>query len=713
MSKKQKLSFSQSQDLQGASMEDVQQMAMERLSQSAAPTAAAVKSSSNIATTQAVASSEPQDIEAIMAKYTDPITGSARPVWADGSSPTSAINESPVSLADRAKLSVGNERGTISYLKSKFPDVKKTKSGMFAVLNNDGLWYNVDPENLGDGSPIQKMKEAIADYGVDILPELIGVGASIGTAMATGGTSIPAQIGAVAAAGGTGAALGSAKIVMGKLLGTYQATPEEVARDIALETLINAGGQVVGAAAGFAIPKVGEALAKAGRGLSKLNPASKEAIAKVSSFFTKVPEEDVLLWANKPEAVGRVLKQYGSVAKNSDDLLALVNNDNLRMMPKLADDVAQGMQKMYGDGLENIASNVGDNFNPKIHNAIFKSFEDLAGDSGVFKKVGGSFKLRGDNTFKRSGFDFELHNFNKFNKILSNNGETVLNQESYNFLKSYLSNLLSSRGGFPTASGVQGAKNLVRFEKMSSDLLHRAYSVSKADPNIQPALKHIIDMHNRIERNIATGMAESSGYKLYSDALGKLKSSYSSIKNEASELLAARSNYLSGGKNIQDYASIYDKLFKSTITTTKAGQARIGLPKAIAELGDNSKIASELLDTMHLNRAASNAVHTFRPGLAGTLAPGIMVGSGFNPAAVATTAAMSPRLNYEAIKRIGPLLQGSKFVKSLPPDQKTAFFNNPEALQKYFGAILQAPEVHEATKNKLMEFGKMGGTNGQ
>ncbi|MCK5016130.1 MAG: hypothetical protein KAS32_03580, partial [Candidatus Peribacteraceae bacterium] len=73
------------------------------------------------------------------------------------------VNISPLTVADRAKVKgLGNERGSVKFLRNKFEQVfPHEEKGL--LVKNAGVWHQVDPTGLGGGNPWEMAKELTKD----------------------------------------------------------------------------------------------------------------------------------------------------------------------------------------------------------------------------------------------------------------------------------------------------------------------------------------------------------------------------------------------------------------------------------------------------------------------------------------------------------------------------------------------------------------------
>lgn len=150
------------------------------------------------------------DPDKFLSTQVDPVTGDTRPKYADGLSPDTPLNKSPVDVGDRFNLALGNQEGNLKFLKAKFQDAKVDKFGK-TIVKQDGLWHRVDAEGTGDGNPYERTKELLSD-AAEAVPNMIkGAiwgGTAGATAGATAGTVALPIVGTVA--GGTAGAIGGA-----------------------------------------------------------------------------------------------------------------------------------------------------------------------------------------------------------------------------------------------------------------------------------------------------------------------------------------------------------------------------------------------------------------------------------------------------------------------------------------------------------------------
>ena len=183
-------------------------------------------------------------------------------------SPDAPANETPVGFVDRFKMSLGNTKGSIGYLKSKFADATVDPAGDL-VVKDSGVWKRVDLAGISgdDGWKVSEILGDVADIGGDLL---VGAG-SLASVAATGGA---AAVGLAAAGSGVASA---AKSVLGRVAGTWDATPEEFMKDVLMDTAIGLVGEgVVLGAKHLVAPTLKRGFAK----LSKVGEGTQDLLAK-------------------------------------------------------------------------------------------------------------------------------------------------------------------------------------------------------------------------------------------------------------------------------------------------------------------------------------------------------------------------------------------------------------------------------------------------
>lgn len=329
------------------------------------------------------------------------------PTYADGSSPESAINKSPVSFADRFKLAAGEKEQSIKFLKQKFEDVTTDKYGNY-IVKDKGLWHRVDPKHLGDGDAWTRAKELVGD-AVDATfkvgsgmavgattTAILGPGALVGAAVGGVGAAIgdafseeisdavsdnpktSATAGGVLLAGGIKAlktgdkvlkktalpAILSAGMVegvrtsLGRFVGTYPEDTEQQLKDIGFEMLLTAGGELVAAG----VKPTFQTLAKAGGKLKALPDGAKRTWATGIGNFSTVGPDRLYDYMNDPMPVNRLFQEALTEGKGVQGAQTHLVKRGITTVKRLANNSQQALSSIYGKFRSNLLSQVDDSF---------------------------------------------------------------------------------------------------------------------------------------------------------------------------------------------------------------------------------------------------------------------------------------------------------------------------------------------------------------
>lgn len=239
------------------------------------------------------------------------------PQSASGSSPDMPIiADSPVSLADRFRLSFGNEQGRMDYLKNNFEEVSKNADGELVVKDN-GSWKLVDPSTLGD-SDAWSLTEKIYRKGGEFAKDIADSAGTL-TQIAPSLLASPTILGAAA-----GAVAGEvARSSLGRLMGTYDASSIEMGQDLAFEALLNAGGAAIippvikGGALALKAYGVPQALGKLGYKMVENIPG----VETVGNVIKNLQKDPLYRDATGRDALKGLMRMSGKSAKAADRAL--------------------------------------------------------------------------------------------------------------------------------------------------------------------------------------------------------------------------------------------------------------------------------------------------------------------------------------------------------------------------------------------------------
>lgn len=232
----------------------------------------------------------------------------------DYNTPGTALETSPVGVMDRLRLSFGNTKGSVDYLKKNFQNATVGEDGDLLVQNH-GVWQKVDPSGFsnGDGWSASEIMADAADLGKDAL---LTAGTMAGAAVGALGVGVGAIPGA-----GAGAAIAStASAALGRFLGTYQVdSPLELVKDIGMDTgLAMLGEGVAIGAKNTILPAVKSMFSKAGETLA---PEAKNMVAKFISKTTGMSENSAITGITDSSTVGKYVDDAVNAAKGPQSLL--------------------------------------------------------------------------------------------------------------------------------------------------------------------------------------------------------------------------------------------------------------------------------------------------------------------------------------------------------------------------------------------------------
>jgi hypothetical protein len=310
----------------------------------------------------------------------------------DGSAPNRAIPESPVGLWDRVKLSVGNDRGRVDYLKKQFEDVTYDPDGGL-VVKDKGAWHKVDPSAFSDP---WSASEAIADMlelGADSTLSIAGsaakgaaVGGAAGAAVAGVGAVPGAVAGGIIGAGAGGAAGRVAtSSILGRLAGTYNPeSAQDELEDIALEGLLSAGGQAVAVGAKPTLQYLHKSFKTIGKSASQ---GTKDALAATLGRTTSAGEEATRFMFDNTDDVVRTIKKLKPESVGTTGLIQDAAEKQLASSEKWLEAATKALPRKYGELLDELAEAADDvNLEVDVGTTLKESLKAFE-DSGFGKLV--------------------------------------------------------------------------------------------------------------------------------------------------------------------------------------------------------------------------------------------------------------------------------------------------------------------------------------
>jgi hypothetical protein len=714
---KKKSSYSDVTEMQDMSMEDLQsrfyslaQRAEARnsarastLGQDAAPQKPAATPASSFASldlgggVESASDFDTMNIDQLAEKYLDPATLETRPNYADGSAPERAIPKAVDGATwNRVKLAFGNKKPdeTVKYLEQDYGAgnvVYNQKRGQYSI-KKDGAWFQLDPEGGGQGDIIDRALERTRD----VLADNADIAVTVGAGIATAGAAIPLAAGltggaAVLGAAGVGASSGAggamSRVLMGRLAGTYEATPEQMARDIGVETLLGMAGGAFVPGVKYGKQGLASMFAKAQPELQKAAPASKELMQKIIGFTSGAGEDAVAHWMDNVK-VPKFLAQYADDAEG-----AILKN--VEETKQIAQNVVAAKRGYANDIYGKFAEEAGDNFKPWVGKIFTGSNVEAPPlslmQSGVLKYGKGELALNVaddvTNVFGRKESLDILEPLvtivNDFNRAVPAAGKDGARQ--YLVFKERLNAALLSSEALATAPGRNEVLALNEARKLKAELL-TAYANKAVDAKKAPELV---------------------------GKLAALDKEYARISTLTDDFEAAVRK--GGDLNTDPYRSLYDKTFAQNKISSRSAVNKSEFNQIMDKLGKYSPEIGDLADNIGARKAALAASPWLRPGMATnpTAAASGVAGLAFSPSiAGAGIIASSPKVNYNMARMASSLFDGLDFVRKLPASQRMQMLQTPEAIAQMYKTVLEVPGLEAQTAIQLKQM-MQGGGNGQ
>jgi len=677
--------------------------------------------------------------------------------------PSNALNEAPVGMdsATRAKLAIGNARGNVKYLADKFEAVDiDPDNGM--VVKEQGLWKRVDPSGIGQY--VRDPYEFARDFAdlADVAPYLktIGAGAAVGsklgavagTAVLPGaGTAVGGVAGGLAGAFAGGGATSLAISSLGRIVGTYDGTPQEQAIDAVIDGTLSLAGQglVPGARATFGAVKSGlNYVAK------NASPAVKNILAVQQGYLTGVGYQSARYMQDNSVRVMDNIKRFAKSSKDVPTIQRNIVEENNTITRGILERAVKGLSDNYGKGIDDIltspeAGKLSVNFTrviddvaeeitemgfgsmkrlaPKarpVKNLIgdpgIKMFDDAvtsqAGAKGLKDQVGqtainniaGKLLDRTAAPTKKAAerqgkLVFQALSPKQMAKrsLEGKNSEMIdTNPETLRYM-TQLTSLLDGYSKIKTAKGVGAARALTAVQKQLNSLGEQAYSAKNYTAH-------------RIITKVSTAARGHVGKQLDKEGLGQsyraLNSNYSKYANSVNQARRVLGNE---GEEV---------LAKQLLASGNTSAKTTGMFQQLVELG--GKPSEKGFEQMFVN-SLSSAYSPIAPKL-GLMQIGAIVGSVMNPAAIPGSAGLlamsTPRVAgtmtagfhrgvgavsktiekitspTKATLQMSGLLRGMgpKFAKTLLSDEnamnaflKTSFIAGQDSIEQQMQPMLQ------------------------
>lgn len=698
-----------------------------------APTATAAPSTD-------LASMSDVELEALASGGTPPVTSAApltpagdpsKPGYANGATADAAINESPLTSEQRLQMSLGNKSGRYDFLKKQFQDVIVDKSGDFRV-KKDNTWYQVDPNTLEGVSPIEAtarvlkgvgatalgMAASVANQATNLfvpganfetnpftiarsmtegdkvasetgkeiagaLPTLGAVAAGIGT----GGASLAATLGA---AGLAGAAVEAGRTSLGRLEGTYQATPEQQMKDVGYEGLLNMAGVAVPAGVKFGINKFAEK--RAARAVTEmLSGAPPEKLSLIRQTFGRmagIADETFDRLATKDNGIQRFIdEKAGASFQGFADLQNTAAAGEVGQLGKIA---KEAVSKIYEGNYNKALAAIPDNARINARDLTQPLMDMMAEQGLVRRNVSGAYEMLSEGAYR---------SLQKGLGLADDQALVAFDKASYKHMKE-LFELTSTLAETKGLRGAEGAKQVVNVGRILKNMTMQAAESGEVAQNstlYRLASKMGATVQEAVPKALeTTNPAAAASYRAANSA-------YAEMSKSLEPLIRA-------GKDPAAAAQLL-----STITSKAVSKAptRVMLQQVASQLeslGSKEAAASTrtLLNNIADRRAAieftkpmSQQLGIFQASsLAGSLGTAAVTGNPLPLLAVPAAMAMSSPAVSKTAFETG--LKFNQMLRSVPKEKLSKLLYETNVLELGSQAIIRTPQLQEQTKGQLL-----------
>jgi hypothetical protein len=579
--------------------------------------------------------------------------------------PDTARDISPIGLMDRAKLTLGNAKGKLEYLKTKFDDVKyDANKGL--VVNNKGIWQAVDPSGLGDGDAWDMTKELVKDVADFSDTALSAIGSGLGAA--AGAVASPA--GSVVGAGVGGGLAEAARTSLGRLWGTYDpGTPEEQIKDIAIESLLNMGGQGLALGAKATLGTLGKAFKNIG---AQASETSKDLIGETLGRVTGAGPQSTRIMMDQTDEVIKDIARVKSATRTTGEMVDLLRSEQLKTAEQILEEAPKALTSQFGKLKSQLIAEADSipktNIGEVATNAL-SSIEEM----GLLRRTTDG---AGNTVFKVMDDEaaIALRNQGKNAAILAPTVQAELKP-----IVDQL-NKFTKLGEF---EGKQAAATLMDLKRTVNDVYR-----DLVGPSTSPSVKGLLD-------NFRTQFSQGIGQVF--DKAG-LTNQYMSTVNIYQKYADAVN--MARKMAMQDNGA--ENFVKKLVTDSGANRTFKDLAQDLASLMGQS--GSDKINSITTKEAAK----AFTPWLPKTgIIPQIGIGGAVAAApmtggvSLAAIPASSPRVALNAVK-YGQ--QGLKLLQSLNPTQRIELLQNPELLSTFLRTTMTAAVNEEQQTNQLINM---------
>lgn len=583
----------------------------------------------------------------------------------DGSSSERAINQSPLSLLDRAHVAYLRDPNAQVKLLSTIKGIDEAtfvpngNTGYLAV-KQDGKWYHADhdfewnlKDRIGDmdNHGLKGVGGALADFAGEYgLRTLGAVGATMAGA-ATGGLA-PA---AVMAAGAAGWTAGEAANIGALRAGGHDVYKDDIPARLATQALVGMANEVGGAVIGKALPLAIGAVKAAPDAIASLfakaegNPTTSVALRKLSSMIPGGEMSDMVANA-MPKNPGRLSAFINAAKSDLENPMAPSKMDAIQDLHiDTLHDLLRGVQQKAGAEFGALRAD------PAVKNATIDA-------SGSFGKALGFLEQEG--LIKAAPDSLSGFVPNSPAREFGDGGEAIINKI---LLRSKNANKMS----------YDGARGLVQ------DL----GTLLDSNPGNRQIVKTLADLKLGVHGDIIDGIPEAAAQK-YGDTLTKYAT--------ASDMLSTF-NKMTDSVTGQKRITFMNKLMSPDLTANQQFMRQMiqgGVPEDL------------FTAVLQGEGARKMAAIVAKPGSVKALLPNgtKLQGNVLLGAAKLRDALFTQGADARAAQAALPYQDNvMRMLTKMPAEARASLLSNPQALDMVKGVIDQGPLGESVAQEMLLK----------
>lgn len=691
-----------------------------------------------------------------------PVEAFEAPGYADGLTPQSAVNKSPLTATERFQIKgLGNREVDVeASLKKRFSAVEKNEDGAFVVKADNGVWHQIDPDTLAERDAIDVTRGilrgagatigGLAASGANLLANTFVPGANFETnplklaemlagedavarefvgeagenvdtaAMTAGGLAVaPVAAGAtLAGVAGTaataGAVSGLTKIgltSLGRLQGTYDAPLADQLKDAGYEAALGLVGTFIPAGARFGLDKFSSKKV-AEQATKVLSQAPEEKLPIIKTFFKDIIDE---VSFDRMVTPGNKVQTYiDEGVKAGRDLTTFQDQMRLGMIGQIkevATKAIDGLSDVYNNQIDTFMQQVPDTLQVDTRKMLQPVFDDF---------VTQGIAVRENFTGKLALKSFEDLSESEAARHLTGVGKDVaFDKPTYNKLAELFTRMekMSSRG---RTAGKEAVREMMEDQRVLKDFTKKMQMAGKTDTGVvkNNVLYRTASRYGEALRN---AMPDALPPQL-GQQLRNINSSYKSLKGQIEPLEAAlRSDNealrLATAMTNKTAAGTLDRALLPSVVDnfTKFGGVKgRGIAEQLVRTADDladRKAAIQFTAPMRAQLSAFQAGAAARSAADAADKPGLTAVANLGWATTLISRyPKAAKASVDASLKLSRMLEAG--TKRMTPVQRANFLFNGDNLEK-MSRIVTSGLVRAQTQEQLMSQIPGGANGGQ